>query len=199
MYVYARRSGVGQQDAEDLTQGFFLHIVSKDFFKQSQQGRGRMRSLLLKSFKNHIVNKHRSASRLKRGGDVQLIPIDAEDAEARMNVEPRHDLTAEREFDLCWAREILNQAKARLRDSYEEAGKLDHFLAFEDQLEDGKSERSYREIAGDLDVPEARVRFIAFKLRQRYGALLEEIVADTVVTQEEASEEMAHLKSVFSH
>jgi hypothetical protein len=44
---------------------------------------------------------------------------------------------------------------------------------------------------------EASVRFAAFKLRQRYRAALKEIVAETVLTEEEVNEELAHLGILF--
>jgi hypothetical protein len=42
------------------------------------------------------------------------------------------------------------------------------------------------------------VRYAAFKLRERYRALLREAIHETVTTEEEAAEEMAHLRGLFA-
>lgn len=198
LYAYARRKGKSVEDAEDLTQGFFHKLVSKDFFKTADQTCGRLRSFLLSSFKNYCAAEFRNRSRIKRGGKVAIVAIDALDAEARLAFE-RSDLrTPEDEFDRCWAQAILDGARAKLRADYEAAGKVDEFDAFEDQLEDGSSDRSYREIGAELGIEESKVRYIAFKLRQRFGKLVKEAVAETVVSPEDAAVEFEHLKQAFA-
>ena len=53
------------------------------------------------------------------------------------------------------------------------------------------------EIAASLGMTEGAVRFAAFKLRERYRGALKEIVTETVVTDEEVAEELAHLRTLF--
>lgn len=197
LYVYARREGSSVEDAEDLTQSFFAYILSKDFFQQAQPERGRLRTLLLRSFKNFRVSTWRKEHSKKRGGDTPFIEIDAASAEAELAQDPVDDLTPELEYERHWAREVLRQAKAKLLETYTNAGKLKEYETFEDQLEDGKAERSYTDMAKDMGVAEPAARFMAFKMRQRYRECLTEIVTETVATQEEAKDELAHLLNVF--
>lgn len=197
IYVYARHKGSSPEDAEDLTQGFFAHVLSKEFFAKAEPERGRLRNLLLRSFKNYSVNEWRKEAAAKRGGGVRPISIDAEPAEAWLRIEPASGTSPELEFERSWAREILQQAREKLRETYAEAGREKEFEAFADQLEIGKSERPHEEIAAELGVAAAAARFIGFKLRQRFRELLEGAVADTVTTQEEAANELQYLLGLF--
>ena len=43
VYVYARRRGFGPEDAEDLTQSFFAHILATSFVGKADPARGRFR------------------------------------------------------------------------------------------------------------------------------------------------------------
>ena len=47
LYAYTRRRGYQPAEAQDLTQGFFLHLLEKDALQAAAQTRGRFRSFLL--------------------------------------------------------------------------------------------------------------------------------------------------------
>ena len=52
LLVFARRIGHGPADAEDLTQGFFAHLIEKRALRSARRERGRFRSFLLAALKN---------------------------------------------------------------------------------------------------------------------------------------------------
>ena len=103
-----------------------------------------------------MTNEWRKQSASKRGGDASIIAIDAAPAEAMLAVGLTDGITPELEYERSWAREILIQAKEKLRTTYEAAEMMHEYDAFTDQLELGKSERTYREIATELGVDEPR-------------------------------------------
>jgi hypothetical protein len=65
---FARRRGYSPEDAQDLTQGFFLHVVKHRAFTGVEQLKGKFRSFLLASFQNHLSDAADRGRRLKRGG-----------------------------------------------------------------------------------------------------------------------------------
>ena len=197
LYIYARYKGSSPSDAEDLTQGFFAHILAKDLFEKAQPQRGKLRALLLSSFQNFMASAKKRERTQKRGSGIPPITFDALPTEASLTIELAENLTPELEYERSWAREILSEARKKLQQDYAEIGKQAEFEAFADQLELGKSEESYREIAAELGVDEAAARYIGFKLRQRFRETIEVIVADTVLTAEDAAEEMSHLMKIF--
>ena len=69
LYTFARRRGRSPEDAQDLTQSFFLHMVEHRAFKGVDRLKGKFRSFLLASFQNHLSDAADRARRLKRGGN----------------------------------------------------------------------------------------------------------------------------------
>jgi RNA polymerase sigma factor (sigma-70 family) len=197
LYSYARRMNLSVTDAEDLTQSFFERLLSRELLGHARRERGRLRNFLLHSFKNFAAEEWRKAGAQKRRPDLGLVQIDALSAEERLAVEPKLATTPELEYERAWARELLRQTLEKLEASYKSAGNQTLFDAMRDQLADGFSDQSYKEIAATLGSTEAAVRFGAFKLRQKYRVILHEIVADTVPQETDVEGELAHLQSLF--
>ena len=103
LYTFSRRRGRSPEDAQDLTQSFFLHMVEHRAFKGVDRLKGKFRSFLLASFQNHLSDATDRGRRLKRGGDKNFVQLDAEDSEKRYRLEPVDFLTAEKIFDARWA------------------------------------------------------------------------------------------------
>ena len=197
LYSYARRWGLSVADAEDLTHSFFERLLSRDLLGQAQRERGKLRAFLLRSFTNFTTESWRRQNTQKRGSGQHLVEMDALQLEEKFALEPHDNVTPEVEYERAWARELLRQALAKLGADYEATGKGAVFLALQDQLAEGSSDRSYQVIASSLGLTEASARYAAFKLRQRYRAVLHEIVAETVADEAEVEEELVHLRAVF--
>jgi DNA-directed RNA polymerase specialized sigma24 family protein len=103
LYIFARRRGYSSDDAQDLTQGFFLHVVEHRALTGVDRLKGKFRSFLLASFQNHLSDAGDRARRLKRGGDQEFVQLDAQEAEERYRLEPIEFLTPEKMFDARWA------------------------------------------------------------------------------------------------
>src|SRR6201984_43211 len=110
LYSFARRRGYSPHDAQDLTQGFFLHLVEHKALTGVDRLKGKFRSFLLASFQNHLSDAGDRARRLKRGGDKEFVQLDAEEAEKRYRLEPVEFLTPEKIFDARWAMTVLGEA-----------------------------------------------------------------------------------------
>lgn len=55
LYVYVRRRGHSQHDAEDLVQGFFARLIGKDYLADVDREKGKFRSFLLAAL-NHFMS-----------------------------------------------------------------------------------------------------------------------------------------------
>ena len=73
LYAFARRRGYGPHDAQDLTQGFFLHLLEHSSLQRADPLKGKFRSFLLASFRNFLLNEADRARSLKRGGDRKSV------------------------------------------------------------------------------------------------------------------------------
>jgi RNA polymerase sigma factor (sigma-70 family) len=192
LYIFARRRGHSPDDAEDLTQSFFLHLLEHRALGDVDRLKGKFRSFLLASFQNHISDAFDRAHRLKRGGGKEFVPLDAEEAEERYRREPVEFLTAEKIFDARWAMTVLGEAMRKLRQEYATAGKTDTFETLKVFLDPNSSVAppTYDEIANRLQVSTGGVKTLVHRLRKRYTALLREEVGRTVSDPAEIDEEI---------
>ena len=83
LYIFGRRRGHSPDDAQDLTQGFFMHLVEHRALTGIDPLRGKFRSFLLASFQNYLSDQVDRIRRLKRGGDKEFVHLDAREAKER--------------------------------------------------------------------------------------------------------------------
>jgi DNA-directed RNA polymerase specialized sigma24 family protein len=183
LYTFARYKGFSDDDAKDLTQSFFLHLLEKAGLKQAHPHRGRFRSFLLACFQNHMSTHRQYASAEKRGGGQALISLDAQDAKEGYGLEPVDDLTAETIFDARWATILLDRVMVRISEEYRRQSKETAFemLHMYLDLKGEETSASYQESAKQLGMSLAAVKTQICRMRRRFAAFLREEVANTVL------------------
>jgi RNA polymerase sigma-70 factor (ECF subfamily) len=197
----SRRSR-SKEDAEDLTQEFFVMILNGDLFRTADPERGRFRSLLLKSLQNFLIDAHHKAHARKRGGDAKFISWDEWMAESPSRlvvpISTQDSWPAERLFDVRWAATVAEQALAQLQDECEKRGRRRVFDALSGYLVAERDEVSYEPIARELGTNSSEIKRLLFRLRQRYRSLLRAAVADTVDSASEIEDELRYLVAALS-
>ncbi len=98
------------EDAKDLTQSFFVHLMEGNLLDRADPERGNFRTLLLASLRNYLINVQRGAQSIKRGGGRQVVSLDGE--QELQIASPAADPQAE--FEGQWAREILDRCIEQL-------------------------------------------------------------------------------------
>ena len=83
LYAYVRRAGESKEDAEDITQGFFSHLLDALNLADLDREKGKFRSFLLASLKHYLSNDRDRKRTIKRGGRVTHLPLDWETADAK--------------------------------------------------------------------------------------------------------------------
>src|SRR5215472_16246308 len=182
LYAFARRRGHSPHDAQDLTQGFFLHLLEHRALSGVDRLKGKFRSFLLACFQNYLSVETHRAHRLKRGGQYQFVSLDLETAEDRYRYEPADHLTAEKIFEARWALTLLDRAMMVLREEYVGGGKGLVFNTLKGYVGIGgnTSEASYEEAAKALGIGVGTVKTFIHRLRKRYFAVVREEVGRTV-------------------
>jgi len=193
LYAYARRRGYQAAQAQDLTQGFFLHLLEKGALQAAAQTRGRFRSFLLSSLHHYMANQWRHDQTLKRGGGRQIVSLDWDDGERRYHLEPADELTPERVFERRWALTLLNKAVDMLRDEYAQSSRLHIFDALKAYLGGQDTTVPYRELAAELGTSEGAIKVAVHRLRQRCRECLRRTIAETVADEAEIDEELRYL------
>jgi RNA polymerase sigma factor (sigma-70 family) len=182
LYAFARRRGHGPPDAQDLTQGFFLHLLKNRALKHAHPLKGKFRSFLLASFQNFTSDETARARRQKRGGDREFVFLDSEDAESRYRLEPADHLTAEKIFDARWAMTLLGHAVERLRQEYVARGEERRFevLRVFVGVEEGRKPPSCEEVAQSLGSSVGAAKTMIHRFRKQYAAILRQEIGRTV-------------------
>jgi hypothetical protein len=63
LYAYVRRRGYAPEEAQDLTQGFFLHLLEHKTLGRADPLRGKFRSFLLGSLQNYLLARRSGLAR----------------------------------------------------------------------------------------------------------------------------------------
>jgi DNA-directed RNA polymerase specialized sigma24 family protein len=197
VYAFIRRRGHPAEAAQDLTQEFFLRVLSGTFFARATSEKGRFRNFLLGAVKNFLANADDQASALKRGGGIEPLPFDFLTGESAYVREPGHTETPERIFQRKWARAMLDRVAALLRDEFARDGKVSQFEELKGFLS-GSREVKYAELAAQMGIGESAIKSAILRLRKRYRDLLRSEVAATVADQREIDDELRFLLRAVS-
>ncbi len=193
LYAFARWRGHAPQDAEDLTQEFFLRLLQKRYLDSVERERGRFRTFLLVAFKRFLANEWDRGQTQKRGGGASPISIDTDLAERLYHNEPPLTLPAENLYERRWALSMVQQAMTRLRAEFEANGKVDDFERFKGFLATGTTPVTLSDLANKLGRSESTLRVEVHRLRKRFRQLFREEVSQTVAAEEDVDEEIRHL------
>jgi len=198
LYAYVRRQGYDMGDAQDLTQGFFAHILSRGFLKRANPAKGRFRSFVLGALKYFLADEWAKLRAQKRGGKSLPVFLDAQTAEARYRLEPVDRMDPEKLFERRWATALLDRVLERIEEEYSGSGRRTVFDQLRVFLLGEKAPGGYAQVAASLQMTEGAVKVAAHRLRQRYRELFREEVAHTVEEPAELNDEVKHLFSVLA-
>jgi RNA polymerase sigma factor (sigma-70 family) len=182
LYAFIRHRGYSSEDAQDLVQGFFLHLIEYKTLSRVDRSKGKFRSFLLASLQNFLSNEADRARCLKRGGKAEFVYLDVEEAEDRYGLEPVEELTPEKIFDARWAMALLGEAMHRLGGEYIAQGKESTFQALRAFLDPINTKRlpTYEEVAAQLEVSVGSLKMQIHRLRKQYAATIREEISRTV-------------------
>jgi len=184
LYAFARHSGRSPEEAEDSTQEFLIHLLTKEAFHGLDGNRGKLRSFLLAAFQNFKIDQVKPASLDTGAVESDIRQLD-------------HRATPDEVFERQWALGLLDQALLMLEKEYREADKAQVFELLHPVLQGGP-DTGYRSLGEKLGMREGAVKVAVHRLRQRFRNCLESCVLETVGEQSEVRDELEFLKKVLS-
>lgn len=196
LYCFLRRTGVSPEDAKELVQGFFVHLLEKDVLRGLDEAKGRFRSFLIASLKNFVANERRRTAALKRRPAASLIELDAFQAERMNDRLSSGELTPEEEYERNWAVAMIERAVKRLRAEQRSRGDEETFDRISPYVLGGSSLPPYRSMADSLGLSESALKVRVSRLRSRLGGALRDEVARTVADPAQVDDE---LRSLLTH
>lgn len=191
--AFVRRSGYTREEAEDLTQGFFVRFIENAYHAQADPARGRFRTFLLTAVQHYVANCREREHAIKRGGNRMHESIDA----APLDLSDDARDAPERVFERAWALAVIAQALAGLRSEADKAGKLAWFERLQEFVTEQPDEDDYARVAGELGVSRNTLAVAVRRLRLRLRALVRLELAQTVSEPAELEEELRVLRQVL--
>jgi len=192
LYAYVRRRGHSVDEAQDLTQEFFLRLLEHNRVGTADPEKGRFRSFLLASM-NHFLSDEWDKARAQKRGGGKVTFLDLREAETKLGEQLAETLTPEKAYERRWALTLLEQVYQRLGQEYEQQGRAGLFKALRGSLAGTGGTAPYAELAERLGMTEGAVKVAVHRLRHRYRELLREIIAETVSGPEEVEDELRYL------
>jgi RNA polymerase sigma factor (sigma-70 family) len=181
------------EEAKDLTQEFFSRVVEKKLLDRFEPTRARLRTYLRLCIDGLVMNEAKAAQRLKRGGDVTLLPLDFETAEGELRELPLATADNPEElFSREFARSLFGLALERLRGECAANGKTIHFQLLElYDIEEGGRQLTYDDVALRFGIKATDVtNHLAYARKEFRRIVLDEL--RTMTASEEEFRREAH-------
>jgi RNA polymerase sigma factor (sigma-70 family) len=195
VYAYIRRHGHAPEEAADLTQSFFLHLLEHRAFERADPSRGRFRAYLVTASRNFLLNAQARARTLSRGAGAKHESIDTMDAERHLALNAADlESSPDAVFERHWALRVAERALERLQNEYGQKG---HAAAFEQLRPFLTSDASpSRDTA--VDQSSDAFRAALYRARRRFGEALREEIQATVDDPGDVDDELRYLLRALS-
>src|SRR3954462_9524600 len=164
LYAFLRRRGYPADEAQDLTQDFFMRMLEGRYLDRADPEKGRFRSFLLTSLKFFVADEEDRQRAHKRGGG-SVVSLEFSSGEDRYQREPAHDETPERLFERRWALSVLDQVVQKLRTEFIRHGRPEHFDRLKVFLL-GRSEAPYAALALEMNTSGGALKVAIHRLRK---------------------------------
>jgi RNA polymerase sigma factor (sigma-70 family) len=196
LYAYLRRRGYPADQAQDLTQEFFVRVLEGRYLDRADPEKGRFRSFILTSLRFFVADEGDRQRAYKRGGGA-VVPLEFSSGEDRFQREPAHNETPDRIFERRWALSVLDRVMETLRNEFVDHGRPEHFERLKVFLL-GHSDAPYAALAHEMNTSEGALKVAIHRLRKRYRELFRQEIADTVADPAEVESELRFLAAVLS-
>jgi RNA polymerase sigma factor (sigma-70 family) len=194
--VFLERSGLGGDEARDLTHSFFAKVLASGGLSSADRSKGRFRSYVLGAVKHFVADQRDLARREKRGGDVPHEPLESSSENTTapgLRVADEKMLAPDAAFDRQWALTVLDRALNTLAAEHTAAGKAAQFEALKPWLTGGPPGASQAELAERLGQSEGAVKVAIHRLRHRFREQVKAEIASTLSDAADLEDELESL------
>lgn len=201
IYCYLRRKGYDNEQAKDLTQGFFHEVVlERHLIENADAAKGRFRSFLLIALDRYLVNVQEMKNAQKRQPKGRLIPLDIIDLpelpQSLMASDPSDT------FGYAWISDLLERVLEQVEAQCHEDGKTVHWCLFRDRLLKPIIERTkpvpIKELCAQYDIENRdKVSNMIVTVKRRFQVVLKQHLCDTVTSDEFVEDEVQEIRRFF--
>lgn len=202
VYKYIRVKWKADTDkAQDLSQGFFITALEKEYLQRYDPNVARFRTFLRTCLDRYVMNERAAESRLKRGGEATFLSLDFASAERELSANVNAAGSPDKFFDEEWVREVFSLALSRLKQECVKKEREVHFKLFHQyDIEQGNDERrlTYQQLANEFGVSLTDVTNYLALARREFRACVLAVIGELTATDEEYREEVRSLLGAAS-
>ena len=202
VYCYLRRKGCDNEQAKDLTQGFFQEIVlGNRLVEQADEAKGRFRTFLLTALDRYVISVHRKQTAARRNPVAGMNSLD----EMREETLPivAKDMKPDEAFTYVWALQLLGNVLTNVREQCAQDGMGVHWKLFEvrvlDPIISGAEPVPLSELCRRLGVATpVKAENMIVTVRRRFQTAMRNRVREYVISDEEVELEIHDLMAILS-
>ncbi len=197
VYKYIRlKWQASNEDAKDLTQGFFANAFEKDHFARYDAAKASFQTFLRTCLDGFVANERKAGERLKRGGDMAHYQLDFAAAEDELAAHSAaSSLSPEDYFHREWVRWMFTLAVDAFRQQCAESGRTVHFQLFE-RYDLNDDDVSYNSLAAEFELEPATVNNYLAAARRDFRRIVLEKLREITATDEEFRAEARSLLGI---
>jgi len=201
VYFYLRRKGHNNEEAKDLTQGFFHEIVlNRGLIQRADKAKGRFRSFLLHALEQYLIDQRHKTTAKKRIPKDKLVCLDAVEAPVLPHVNP--DMTAEESYNYGWMSALLDRVLSDVEAKCNEQDMSIHWNIFNDRVLQPilkqHSSPSLEDICEKYGITDRKkASNMAITVKRCFQAVLQEHVRNTVISDDQIREELQEIMQFF--
>jgi DNA-directed RNA polymerase specialized sigma24 family protein len=206
VYKYIRiRWNRPEEDAQDLTQGFFAEILERQLLAKYDPVKSRLRTYLRVCADSFVMNQEKAARRQKRGGGVLHVSVDFQRAEGELReqiVDPAaipSPESMEALFEKEWIRSLFTVALDDLRKLCEQRQRQQTFLLFEEYDLAGEQDVSYDQLAQKYEIAVTDVTNALAWARREFRRIALERLREICGSDEEFQREIVAVFGKTAH
>jgi len=201
VYCYLRHKGYDNEQAKDLTQGFFQEVVlNRNLVQRAEQCKGRFRSFLLYALNQYLINVKTADAARKRIPAEKLVQIDTIDpSEVPQAIS---NLSAEDTYNYAWLSALLDQILSEVEARCREDGMETHWNIFHDRVVQSILENveppSLADICEKYGIEdEKKASNMNITVKRRFQSALKQYIRNTVTSDTQINEELEEIMRFF--
>lgn len=176
---------MSHDEAEEVTQAFFTEALEKEWLTRYDPQKARFRTFVRLCADRFVLNRQQAASRIKRGGGVDVLSLDVPAAEEELARQLPVRLDANELFRQEFVRALFERTVDDVRNEYGASGRSLQFTLFERYDIDSPDGVSYATLAREFGLTQAQVTNSLAQVRRRFRERALDILRSLCGSEEE--------------
>ena len=197
VYCYLRQRGYDNEQAKDLTQGFFHDIVlNLNLIQRADQSKGRFRSFLLFALNQYLMNEKRRQNAQKHIPTDRIVSLDT--VEAPVLPQSIIESSPEDSYNYAWVSALLDHVLSDLERVCSQQEMEIYWCVFRERVVlpmlNNAARPSLTDICEKYGIEsEKKASNMIITVKRRFQAVLKQYVRSTVASESQMDDELKEI------